>query len=98
MVCTKPAWPNTKSKQIMIGLFLNFLSVLNLLIIVDALLSWVMPDKTQFPRSLTARLTDPLYAPVRAILSPEKTGGLDLSPLVLILLIQALQHLLARAG
>lgn len=82
----------------MIGLLISFLSLVNMLIIVDAVLSWVMPNKEQFPRSLTSRLTDPLYAPFRALLSPEKTGGLDLSPLVLILLIQLVQNALSRAG
>jgi YggT family protein len=76
---------------------LSILDILIWLIIIDAVLSWVMPDKAQFPRNVTSTLTTPLYAPVRAILSPEKTGGIDFSPLVLILLIQVVRWMLTRA-
>jgi YggT family protein len=81
----------------MIELIAIILRGLQILIIVDAVLSWMMPAE-RFPRSLTTQITAPLYAPVRAILKPEKTGGLDLSPLLILLLIQFMQHMLARAG
>lgn len=69
---------------------------LEILIIVDAVLSFVMqPDK--FPRSLTTQITDPLYAPVRAVLKPEVTGGFDLSPLIIIMLLRFMGSLLAGA-
>jgi YggT family protein len=76
---------------------LSILDILVWLVIIDAVLSWVMPDKSQFPRNVTSTLTDPLYAPVRAILNPEKTGGIDFSPLVLILLLQVVRSMLTRA-
>lgn len=70
------------------------IQILNFVIyflIADAVLSWVMaPGK--FPRSFTTRITTPLYAPFRAILPPEKTGGFDISPIFLILLIQLVQR------
>lgn len=66
------------------------LSALTGIIIVDALLSWVMaPDK--FPRSLTIALTAPLYRPIHAILDPRRSGGLDFSPIVILILIQVLR-------
>ena len=63
------------------------LTGLQLLILVDVVMSWVMPDNTRFPRSLTTQITDPLYAPIRAILQPGRMGGLDLSPMIVLLLI-----------
>lgn len=67
------------------------------LIIIDAISSWVVgPD--QFPRNLTSTLTEPLYRPIRAVLDPAKMGGLDLSPLVLIVGLQVLESVLFRAA
>jgi uncharacterized protein YggT (Ycf19 family) len=37
-----------------------------------------------------------MYRPIRRILDPAKTGGLDLSPLIIIFLIQGVRALLAR--
>jgi uncharacterized protein YggT (Ycf19 family) len=66
------------------------------LIIIDAVLSWVMSED-KFPRSLTNQITDPLYAPIRAVLKPERTGGLDLSPMIVILLLFAMESMLSHA-
>jgi uncharacterized protein YggT (Ycf19 family) len=65
---------------------------LKYLILVDVILSWFMPDKNQVPRNLVVRITDPLYAPVRELLSSVKTGNVDLSPLVILLGIFAVQY------
>ena len=81
----------------MIGIIATILLVLKLLIFVDVILSWTMqPDR--FPRTLTAQITEPLYAPIRAVLKPEKMGGLDLSPMVLLFLIYAMEKMLRQAG
>ena len=57
------------------------------LIIVDAVLSWVQ-QPSQMPRKFTHSITSILYAPVHMVLSPQKTGGIDISPIVLIVAIQ----------
>ncbi len=75
-------------------LFLFIINALELLIIADVVLSWIMPDKERFPRSLTTSITDPLYAPIHAVLKPEKTGGLDLSPLIILMLLFFFENLL----
>ena len=64
------------------------------LIIVDAILSWVQPIH-KMPRSLTSAVTTPLYKPIHSVLNPNITGGLDLSPLVLLFGIQFLIGLLS---
>jgi len=60
------------------------------------ILSWLMPPE-KFPRSLTTQITDPLYAPIRAVLRPESTAGIDLSPLIILLLIHLMESMLIKA-
>jgi len=77
------------------------LQVLMWIIIVQAILSWlvafnVINTYNQFVRSLLNaldRMTTPLYRPIRKIL-PD-FGGLDFSPIVILLLIYVLRILLA---
>ena len=79
------------------------LRVLTYIIIAQAILSWlvafnVINTYNDFVRSfLNAldRMTAPLYRPIRRIL-PD-FGGLDFSPLIVLLLIQVLQMLLRGA-
>ena len=80
------------------------LNVLWWIIIVQAILSWliafnVVNMTSSFVRSLVTaldRLTAPLYRPIRRFL-PD-FGGIDFSPLVILLLIMVLQKLLAGAA
>lgn len=81
----------------MLSLISNILYALKVLIVVDAILSWVMPDSTKFPRNITTQITDPLYAPIRAILRPERMG-IDVSPIVVFILIEVMRQMLLRAG
>ena len=69
---------------------LNFLIYF---LVADAVLSWLLPAH-KFPRSFTTKITAPMYRPFRAVLPPEKTGGFDISPIFLILLIQLVQRVL----
>ena len=78
-------------------ILLFILEALWWLIIIDAVLSWVMPPD-RFPRNVTTQITDPLYAPIRALLRPERTGGLDLSPILLMVVIYVMKSMLTRAG
>ena len=59
-------------------------------ILVDAVMSWFMPGAEQFPRSITALITGPLYAPVHAVLDPGIARGLDLAPLIYLVGLQAI--------
>ena len=80
------------------------LSVLWWIIIVQAILSWllafnVLNFNSPAVRSISTaldRLTAPLYRPIRKLL-PD-FGGLDFSPMVVLLLILVLQKLLAGAA
>ena len=79
------------------------LSVLTWIIIIQAILSWlvafnVINTHNDFVRSFLRaldRMTEPLYRPIRRIL-PD-FGGIDFSPLVVLLIISVLRILLDGA-
>jgi YggT family protein len=76
------------------------LKVLSWIIIIQAILSWlivfnVINTHSDFMRNLLHaldRLTEPLYRPIRKIL-PD-FGGIDFSPIVVLLIIYALRIML----
>ncbi len=61
-------------------------------VVIRALLSWVGPDPYNPIVRLLHQLTEPLLAPLRRLVSPRRLGGLDLSPLLLILIIQFVRY------
>ena len=75
---------------------LYVLQALQWLVIIAALVSWVSPD----PRNPIVRFlyvtTEPLFRPFRRILPPSRTGGIDLSPLFVLVIIYALSRFVAR--
>lgn len=80
-----------------IGVFIQLLiQAISLVVIVDVLASWVSPNPNGFPRSITSVIADPLRAPFQAVLRPEKLGGIDISPLLVLLSLGALADLAAR--
>ena len=82
------------------GIVDMILQLLVWIIIIQAILSWlvafnVINTSSNFVRTLLNgldRLTAPMYRPIRKIL-PD-FGGIDLSPIVLILAIQVVRKLL----
>jgi len=82
------------------GIVDMLLRVLTWIIIIQAILSWlvafnVINSHSDFMRNLLyalGRLTEPLYRPIRRIL-PD-FGGVDFSPIVVLLIIYALRILL----
>ena len=76
------------------------LSIVTWIIIIQVILSWlfafnVLNASSQGVRTFAVaidRITAPLYRPIRRIL-PD-FGGIDFSPLVILILIQVLQKLL----
>ena len=82
------------------GVFDLLLRVLSYVIIAQAILSWLVAfnvsnTHNDFMRSFLGaldRLTEPLYRPIRRIL-PD-FGGIDFSPIVVLLLIYVVRILL----
>ncbi len=72
------------------------LTVLYLLIIVRALLSWVNPDPYNPVVRFIYRVTEPILAPIRMIIPLGIGSGIDISPIIAFLLIMFLQPLVYR--
>jgi len=66
-------------------------NLLTLLVIVQVVLSYLVPPYHP-AREVVDRLVQPMLAPIRRIM--PYTGGVDFSPLVLILIIQLLGRLI----
>ena len=85
----------------LIDILIMLLWAASIVIIVQAILSWlvafnVINVHSEFVRSLLYaldRITAPVYRPIRKIL-PD-FGGLDFSPMVVLLILWVLQRLLA---
>jgi YggT family protein len=75
------------------SLLLSTLLLYTVLIFVYALLSFIAPGVRSPASSLLAALCEPVLAPLRRIL--PIVGGIDFSPLVAIVLLQALRILVS---
>ena len=62
-------------------------------IIIRALISWVNPDPYNPIVQILARVTEPALRPIRKLVPPHKVG-IDLSPLIAVLIIIFLQYAL----
>ena len=67
-------------------------NVLWVAILIRALMSWVMPQDSSGLSRILADITEPILAPIRRVL--PSLGGIDLSPLLAIILIQVVQSVL----
>lgn len=66
-------------------------SVYKWVIIVRALISWVSPDpRNPIVRALVV-VTEPVLRPLRRLIPPARTGGIDFSPLLAFLPLQFLE-------
>ncbi len=66
------------------------------IIIARAIISWVNPDPYNQIVQVLYRVTEPVMAPVRRWL-PMRGMGIDLSPLVILLIIFFLQSFLVKS-
>ena len=72
----------------------QFLSLVELLIVARVILSWVASPVSRNPLvQLVRQVTEPILAPIRSIL--PRTGMFDLSPMVALFALYALQSLIA---
>jgi len=72
-----------------IGITSLFLKVFFFAMIISVILSWVAPSSQSPAAELVYQISEPVLAPFRKIL--PNLGGLDISPLLAILVIQLLQ-------
>ena len=78
----------------LIGFFGWLLGLYSWVIIAAALITWVSPDPRNPVVIFLRQITEPVLAPVRRLLPPWKTGGLDFSPLIVILAIQFVERVI----
>lgn len=75
--------------------FLNLLfSVLYFAILVRILLTWIPMSQDNAIVRLLNQITEPILAPARRIIPPM--GGMDFSPMIVLLLLYMVQRLLLR--
>lgn len=87
-----------------LDVLLAILSIATWVIVIQAVLSWLLTFRVlDLRNNIVAqiwggleRLTEPLYRPIRNILPPM--SGIDLTPLVVLLLIFFLQSVISRYG
>jgi len=74
--------------------------ILEILIIVRCLLSWINPPRTNPVVQLIYALTEPILSPLRKLLAKSPLGGgampIDFSPLLAFLLIGFAERLLVQ--
>jgi YggT family protein len=78
-----------------IRLALAILQVYTYLILARVILSWVNPQPRHEALIWVIRLTEPVLAPIRALIPLR---GIDLSPIVAWLLISVLRRVIEQAG
>ncbi len=64
------------------------------IVIIRALISWVNPDPYNPIVQFLVRVTEPVLKPIRKMLPPWKTAGLDFSPFIVILVVIFLDYAL----
>ncbi len=77
----------------------NIAGIWIVLIVIEVLIANIVAFGGRIPTShpaikLLHAIVDPVLRPIRQVLSPMKTGGWDLSPLVAILLLELIQRIL----
>lgn len=66
--------------------------VLNLAIVARILLSWIPVDRNNRLVVFLYEITDPILGPIRRVM--PSMGGLDLSPMIALILIQVAERVL----
>jgi len=87
-----------------LDVLLAILSIATWIILIQAVVSWLLTFRVlDLRNNIVAqiwggleRLTEPLYRPIRNILPPM--SGIDLTPLVVLLLIFFLRSVISRYG
>ena len=68
----------------------NLIDLYSLIVLVAVIMSWLPIDRRNPLWTIVNGLTEPVLAPIRRVLPPM--GGLDLSPMVLLIALQFLKR------
>jgi YggT family protein len=67
------------------------------IIIIRTFLSWI-PAPSLYPLAVVlVKLTEPVLRPLRKVLPPFKTGGLDLSPMLVVIILLFIDSFLVKS-
>ncbi len=72
-----------------------FFTILTWAIIIRILISWIRIDPYHPIVRILDQITEPILAPARRIIPP--IGGLDFSPMIVIILLNILERILLQA-
>ena len=67
------------------------------IVIIRAILSWVQIPSLYSVSVILYYLTEPVLKPVRKFIPPYKLGGIDISPMIIILLILFIDSFLVKS-
>ncbi len=73
------------------SLFATLIDLYSLIVLAAVVMSWVRVHPRHPLAAIVYGLTEPLLEPIRRVLTP--IGGLDLSPMVLLLALRVLRGL-----
>ena len=76
---------------------IQFLQLYSYIILARVIASWLVRDPNHPIYRFLSVPTEPILAPLRMVVPPEKLGGLDISPLLAFVAINFLQSFLIRA-
>ena len=87
-----------------LDVILAILNIASWIIIIQAILSWLVVFRVRDRRNSVAasiwgaleRITEPVYRPIRNML--PQMSGLDITPLIVLLIIFFLQQVIVRYG
>ncbi|MBM3779027.1 MAG: YggT family protein [Acidimicrobiia bacterium] len=71
-------------------LIATLIDLYSLVVLAEVVMSWVQLDPRHPAREMIHRLTEPALAPIRRLLPIG--GGLDFSPMILLLLLRVLRQ------
>lgn len=77
---------------------LNFVvSAYTLVIVFRVILSWIQIPSLYQVAVIVYKLTEPLLKPIRKYVPPNKMGGLDLSPMILLVILMFIRSFVIRS-
>jgi YggT family protein len=80
--------------DVLVNFILLLTTILTLLILARVVISWVMPTGGGELVAFVYSATEPILAPIRNLL--PRMGGFDLSPMIAILILQAIRQAMAQ--
>lgn len=79
----------------LITLIIYLFNALTLIVIARALISWFDPGMRSSVGKILVDITEPMLAPIRRMI--PSAGGLDFSPIILIILLQFIERIVLQA-